>query len=201
MRLVLRERNLAVGTLQICSDNHWQTVCSDTFDKQDLKVACRALGFTDFEAISDLHRFLPTSTIVKESPFNQVLGCSGQEKNFSKCGIIEPLPIPSNESVCLETRIQCLGILCCQVKSVPIQHSLCSARPLILFNPVAGSHGVLVVEQYRHVTLQCIIDASSHPPVSFLFTIPCRYGDVLHLPASQLASTKLASNFTQICLL
>lgn len=33
------------GTLEMCLDQRWGTVCDDLFDNSDAKVACRKLGY------------------------------------------------------------------------------------------------------------------------------------------------------------
>ncbi len=35
------------GRLEICINNHWGTVCDDSYNVQEATVACRVLGFTN----------------------------------------------------------------------------------------------------------------------------------------------------------
>ena len=110
VRLVLKERTLAVGNLEICSGGRWTKVCSDMFDSRDLNVACRAMGFTMYEHTVANHRFLPPLTTSNQQilPFNHSLNCSGAELNFSQCNVVSSGN--GNGNVCVDTRIQCLGM-------------------------------------------------------------------------------------------
>ena len=35
------------GTIQICVDNQWGTVCDDLWDQTDATIVCNSLGYTN----------------------------------------------------------------------------------------------------------------------------------------------------------
>lgn len=97
---------MAAGNVEICFGNRWNIVCSNLFDRNDLEVACRALGFTAFERSTADHRFIPAIVVAPGTAFEQTSNCSGFERHFSEC---ELRASPTRDSVCLDTRIECLG--------------------------------------------------------------------------------------------
>lgn len=38
---------MSEGTILICKDDVWGTVCDDLYDHNDAEVVCRRLGYTD----------------------------------------------------------------------------------------------------------------------------------------------------------
>ena len=38
-----------LGRLEICFNNNWGTVCDDNFDRDEARVACRQLNYTNYE--------------------------------------------------------------------------------------------------------------------------------------------------------
>lgn len=135
-------------------DNRWNVVCSDLFDQNDLRVACRALGFTQYEHTSANHHFIPAIAFTTGTAFEQALNCSGFERHLSECGL-RAAPTRDN-SVCLDTRIECLGNAW---GNVIVPSLWAPAR--ILLSPVLYS-SALVVEEHRKATLQCVIDEAGH---------------------------------------
>ena len=86
MRLSYRERSNATGNLEICFDNMWSAAadCSGV-DQEVLEVACRALGFDDFD---DLSLIPSTSSPVRSFTqpfFVGGLSCLGTETHLSQC--------------------------------------------------------------------------------------------------------------------
>ena len=47
------------GTVEICFDNQWGTICADNWDNLDASVVCRQLGFSlEGNLLADLLAFL-----------------------------------------------------------------------------------------------------------------------------------------------
>lgn len=87
VRLSYRELNNATGNLQICLAGQWESVCLPS--SQDVvNIACRALGFTDFEDLPLNHRVLsPVVDAVSRPPVEVFLSCSGAESNLTECSV------------------------------------------------------------------------------------------------------------------
>lgn len=104
VRLVFREASTAAGNLEICLDNQWNQVCSETFGQAELNVVCRALGFQAFEHGFEEHHFL-TPLIFNSAtvPLQNTFNCSGFERHLANCS-------RSHTAVetCSNTRIECL---------------------------------------------------------------------------------------------
>ena len=86
MRLVYRERGNATGNLEICFNNLWLSLCGldgDIF--ATAAVACRALGFTEFDNTEQEHTPIPP-IVVEEGPiFTEEPFCRGFERNLTEC--------------------------------------------------------------------------------------------------------------------
>ena len=52
-RLVRRRKTTTqtVGSVEICRDGMWGSVCDDHWDDNDAKVVCRQLGFSSSEGV------------------------------------------------------------------------------------------------------------------------------------------------------
>lgn len=72
-----------VGRLEICFNNLWGSICDDNFGNDDAKVACRQLGYTNYEL----------SVAVSRGYFGQgqtaihldELQCTGTETSLTDC--------------------------------------------------------------------------------------------------------------------
>jgi hypothetical protein len=98
---------MAAGNVEICFGNRWNRVCSNLFDKRDLRVACRALGFTAFARSVVDHHFIPPIAVFEAgTTLQHSLNCTGLEKSFNQCTIEAA---SAEGGVCVDTRIECLG--------------------------------------------------------------------------------------------
>ena len=103
VRLTYREdSNNVSGNLEVCYENKWRTVCLEQLTSDDLRVACRTLGFSANENEFNMEAsFLNDSGI----PFERDFSCSGMEESLSECYGSEASIV-----VCTSVRIQCAGI-------------------------------------------------------------------------------------------
>ena len=161
---------MAAGNLEICFDNRWGKVCSDRFDQNNLRVACRALGFTASRHSSTDHHFIPPIASESGTVFEHTLFCSGSERHLNLCALGPPT---SSGGVCVDTRIECLGkATSCKMRQVASQPIL-PALPSILVSPELYS-GNLVVEEHRRAGLQCVADEGIYPPVTQVLITPSK---------------------------
>lgn len=109
VRLVYRDRGNATGNLEICFNNTWQSVCIQAVNPlSTASVACRALGFTDFEGTEQVPSILPPVMVQAGPIFRDELFCIGNEQNLSECDRVGGL----DPSFCVhedDLRVQCLG--------------------------------------------------------------------------------------------
>lgn len=109
MRLTHRERNNATGNLEICSNNVWHIATNCDIDSLDVQVACRDLGFSEFDGTDLSPTLIDTFDPVNEELFDSQFPCSGDELSLSEC--IEALPNTRKKrgEGCYRIRVQCLG--------------------------------------------------------------------------------------------
>ena len=71
----------ASGRVEIFHAGKWGTVCNDDWDMQDVRVACRQLGFKNAYAVGDADLF--------GHGFDQIwlddLNCTGNEQSLADC--------------------------------------------------------------------------------------------------------------------
>ena len=103
VRLSYRERSGATGNLEICIENTWRKVCEGLISSSVINVACRSLGFRDFEATSVQPQFLDTSISSSKQGYFSFIDCDDSEE-LQDCSLTTASVIP-----CSDVRIECLG--------------------------------------------------------------------------------------------
>ena len=119
VRLAYREQssangNSATGNLEICVGGVWRSVCADeVFRQAEVDVACRALGFNDFEGSDVRHTLISPIVVDSETLiFNGAFACEGFEESFSVCLSNQRKKRGAAGSRCThatDVRLQCLG--------------------------------------------------------------------------------------------
>ena len=72
-----------IGRLEICYNNIWGTVCDDQFDRNEAKVVCRQLNYTNYELSVPIGRaFFGSGTTAIHL---DDLSCEGTETRLSDC--------------------------------------------------------------------------------------------------------------------
>ena len=109
MRLAYRQTP-AIGNVEICRNNVWLGVCDTFFGQQEIDVACRSLGFNEFEESQSIHESIQPIINNSVSIFEESLNCRGSEPNFSFC---EDVPLRFKRNVLCNSsqvvRIRCQG--------------------------------------------------------------------------------------------
>jgi hypothetical protein len=101
VRLTYRGLNGAIGNLELCSENLWQTLHLDALGLEALDVACLSLGFTEFGSDFEVLRFPAIQSITQQrAPL--FFYCAGNETTLEDCTI-------SLGSSSAELRVACLG--------------------------------------------------------------------------------------------
>lgn len=150
VRLTYRQTR-AVGNVEICKNNVWLGVCNDFLRQGGINVACRFLGFNEFEESQFIHESIQPIINNSVSIFEEFLDCVGSEPNFTFC----PPPISFTNVFCDPSQV------------VRIR---CQARPEVLFSPLLVSD-VLVVEEGRPASVDCVLSTEfTYPPVEGIFS-------------------------------
>ena len=68
------------GRLEVYNSGSWGTVCDDSFDENDAKVACRMLGFTGGSVVSSSSTVDGSGNIWLDD-----LSCTGSESSLFSC--------------------------------------------------------------------------------------------------------------------
>lgn len=118
VRLVYRERGNSTGNLEICFNNLWQSLCGlqgNIF--ATATVACRALGFNEFDNTEREHTLASPVVVVGGPIFTDELLCDGFEQNLTECQLDRRRKRGINPGAggsCThlnDLRVQCLGKL------------------------------------------------------------------------------------------
>eukprot|EP00731_Ephydatia_muelleri_P004260 Em0002g436a len=81
VRLVGRESTISQGRVEVCYNNTWETVCSDTWDLNDAIVVCKQLGYYGTSYVYTNGYFgLGTGPIMLTG-----LGCTSSEASVISC--------------------------------------------------------------------------------------------------------------------
>ncbi len=96
--------------MEICLDGHWESTC--LLSQNAVNVACRALGFSEFEQLTLDHRAIPpVIDMVLFPPVDVLLACNGTEKSLAACTRMTELGRRAVCSASDAVRVQCLGNL------------------------------------------------------------------------------------------
>lgn len=112
VRLSYRERDNATGNLEICLDNTWQSVCTEGINNLGvIDVACRSLGFNDFDGTEQDHLAVPPVVVQGELIVQNAFFCDGSEQSLFEClpvnqGQFEGSRVCTTQEDAL--RVQCL---------------------------------------------------------------------------------------------
>ena len=120
----------AIGNLEICIENVWQSVSTESLLQSAYSVVCRSLGFTDFNSIQPI-----VSHVVDNSEsitFEQSIFCRGNEQNLSECSLLTAGKRSIMTPLDVVVRIACPGkpdlchVMCggCDVLPLIPQHVL-----------------------------------------------------------------------------
>ena len=115
VRLTYRERNNATGNIEVCRNNEWQSAsaCSGNFGTQEVAVACRALGFDDFDRTLLTPTIIPPVETITGPVFNGNLPCDGNERDLTVCAgnAKRRKRLICEDNPTANTRVECLGKL------------------------------------------------------------------------------------------
>lgn len=106
LRLTYRDQTNATGNLELCFQRVWQTLDDNALNQEALALACRLLGFTEFEGsgFGPISRPLTTVQSVTQlrAPFS--INCRGNETKIGQCDS-NAVGLPSVTAL----RVTCLG--------------------------------------------------------------------------------------------
>ena len=102
----LRSGQLArQGTVEVCVDGYWGTICDWGWDSRDADVVCRQLGFNTFGAIPRLRSYFGRGT---GPVFLNQVSCYGIESTILDCSFSR------SYSYCIshlhDSGVECVGI-------------------------------------------------------------------------------------------
>ena len=94
------------GTVEVCVDGYWGTICHSGWDSRDADVVCRQLGFNTFGAIPrySSHFGRGTGPVVLNS-----VSCYGIESTILDCSFSRAYSYCSTHSY--DSGVECVGIV------------------------------------------------------------------------------------------
>ena len=105
IRLAFRGLSQSSGQLEICNGSVWMSVCPGSMNQSDVNVACRELGFTDYEGTNAQHKIVNLRQLLPGPTLNTQFMCNGSEFRLAECISGEVIGSCANSVI----NLKCLG--------------------------------------------------------------------------------------------